>query len=52
MVNKDFESKKEIYQQSKIPLTQDLTSYGSWGVEAIEERQEKLADVAVEIWRN
>lgn len=50
-VNKDFESKKKIYRQSEIPLTQDLITYDSWGIRVIEERQKRLADVAVEIWR-
>ena len=49
-VNKDFESKKEIYLKSEISMTIDLIAYETWGVEAIEERQEILADVALEIW--
>lgn len=49
-VNKDFESKKAIYRLSEIPMTQDLIAYGGWGLEAIEERQEWLANVPVKIW--
>ena len=51
VVNKDFESKKEIYQQSEIPMTQVLVVYDGWGVEAIEERQERFADVGLDIWK-
>lgn len=49
-VNKDFESKKEIYQLSEIPMTEDLVAYREWGAEAIEERQKRFADAALEIW--
>jgi len=50
-VNKDFESKKEIYQKSEIPMTLDLINYREWTVEDIERRQEGLAKDALEVWK-
>ena len=50
-VNKDFESKKEIYQESEIPMTQELTEYQTWTVDDIEERQKELANLALWIWK-
>lgn len=50
-VNKDFESKQEVYELSEIPMTQNLITYHSWTCEDIERRQRKLADLSLEIWK-
>lgn len=50
-VNKGFESKKNVYCMSEISMTHDLTFYDSWSIKEIEKRLEKLADVALEIWK-
>lgn len=50
-VNKDFESKKKVYEESEIPMTQELTDYQTWIIEDIEKRQKKLAEVALGIWK-
>jgi len=50
-VNKDFSTKKEIYQQSEIPMTQALTDYKSWTIRDIDKRQKELANISVEIWK-
>ena len=49
-VNKDFNRKKDIYDMSEIPMTNSLTNYNCWSIEEIEKRQEKLANVALEVW--
>lgn len=49
--NLPFANKVEIYQQSKIALARELANQESWGLEQIDERQEKLAAIAEGIWR-
>lgn len=49
--NASFEKKKVAFVQSGIQITKDLASYQDWGVAQINQRQEKLAAMAVEIWR-
>lgn len=47
-----FFDKKMIYQKSHYELPKKLLSYNEWTAEKIEERQKKLAEYAVEIWRS
>ena len=48
--NKSFDIKKQYYRQSEIKLTQELYGIDKWTPESIKKRQEKLADIAVEVW--
>ncbi|NEU56272.1 DUF262 domain-containing protein [Halorussus sp. MSC15.2] len=45
-----FEQKKREYETSDFEMTRKLCSYEDWSVDLIEERSEKLAEVAAEIW--
>ena len=49
--NKPFELKKEIYTKSFIEPNRDLGNYGEWNSEEIEDRQKKLAELAIKIWK-
>lgn len=48
--NASFSVKKSVYQNSSFQLTSDIAEYDKWDVIHIEERQEKLADLAVGAW--
>jgi hypothetical protein len=55
-VNKDigtssFDEKKIVYGKSNIILTDQLAKLPSWGRQAIEHRQARMAKLAVSIWR-
>jgi len=49
--NLPFASKVEIYQQSKIALAHELGTEECWGLEQIDERQQRLAVIAEGIWQ-
>ena len=50
--NKDFSTKKnEYYKDSRLKITRDLMEYDEWDFQSITERQEKLYEIAKEIWR-
>lgn len=48
--NNPFESKKEIYKESDIKLTQELIDYNSFGFDDVAARSKKLAEMSTEIW--
>ena len=48
--NKSFEDKKKIYETSNINLNRQISKYEKWGKEEIEDRAEKLANYAIQIW--
>lgn len=48
--NKEFDKKKKIYKESQIKITHDLITLKEWSTLTIEERQERFADIALEIW--
>jgi hypothetical protein len=48
--NKAFGDKKPILQQSTFVLTSQIADYGDWGLNEINDRQNKLADLAVKTW--
>jgi Protein of unknown function (DUF1524) len=50
--NSDFEMKRGQYAQSSIELTKEIASYTKWGVDEINDRQNKMAKLAVKTWRN
>lgn len=49
--NKGFMEKKNIYSQSTLILTGDLQNYSGWDRQAVDQRQTKLAKLAVALWR-
>lgn len=49
---KSFQEKKEIYKSSKIDLNKYFEPIESWNEEEILKRADKLADMAMEIWKN
>jgi hypothetical protein len=48
--NKAFHDKKAYYEQSQVELTRRLTTYSTWGIDQIDERQEELAELADLVW--
>lgn len=49
--NKTFAQKKETYQADLNPITNSLSGFDIWNEEAIDTRQQSLAERAEEIWR-
>lgn len=50
--NRDFKTKKKEYgKESRIKLTQELADYDEFTKEDIQERQKRLAKLALEIWK-
>lgn len=49
--NQSFEEKKKRYKDSIIYPNQELTTYTQWTALEIEDRQKKLAKLALEIWK-
>lgn len=49
--NKPFADKKETYKTSLIKPNSEIADYSSWGVNEIKERQKKLAQDALKIWK-
>ena len=49
--NQSFEEKKKRYKDSIIYPNQELTTYTKWTSLEIEDRQKKLAKLALEIWK-
>lgn len=49
--NQSFEEKKKRYKNSMIYPNQELTTYTKWTALEIEDRQKKLAKLALEIWK-
>ncbi|RZD16698.1 MAG: DUF262 domain-containing protein [Candidatus Acididesulfobacter guangdongensis] len=48
--NNDFQSKKNIYKDSRIAITKDLCNFNSWSPQDIDNRQQIFADTAANIW--
>ncbi len=49
--NKSFEQKKEVYEKSQFNITTALGDYENWDFEKIRFRQQKLANIAVTVWK-
>ena len=49
--NRPFAERIDGYRSSPLLLTQDVATATEWGPVEVEERQEKLAELAVEAWR-
>lgn len=48
--NSDFETKKMIYNKSKIEPNRAVCNYDIWNKESINQRQKQLAKYALKIW--
>jgi hypothetical protein len=48
--NAEFSSKKPIYAKSNLKLTSGVADYSKWDAKSIQERQKKLAELAVNTW--
>jgi hypothetical protein len=48
--NLPFSDKKKAFAKSKIALTKEIASAVSWDPKAIDDRQERLAKLAVQAW--
>jgi hypothetical protein len=48
---KPFDAKKRSFATSQYRLTQDIAHYDDWNKGAIAERQRKLANLALAVWR-
>ena len=48
--NADFSAKREHYSASDIAITRDLAGYVAWNTDAINARQDSLAEHALPIW--
>lgn len=48
--NKPFKEKKKQYKNSVIALNKELDNFTEWNKSTIEERQERLAELAMMIW--
>jgi hypothetical protein len=48
--NSAFSLKKEVFKTSEYVITKDLGQFSSFGVLEINQRQEKMAEVALKIW--
>lgn len=49
--NKPFDEKKILYKDSKIEPNKQICEYTEWDSDQIEDRQRKLAEYAIEIWK-
>ena len=45
-----FAVKRPILKDSTYILTSEVSKYGTWGIKDINERQKKLAELAVKTW--
>jgi hypothetical protein len=48
--NDKFSEKKEIYKQSTFLLTSQIAELDNWDADAIDNRQKKIAELAVKTW--
>lgn len=51
MSNKSFDEKKEVYKDSKFYYTTRITQYDKWQIGEINDRSQKLANEARNIWK-
>jgi uncharacterized protein with ParB-like and HNH nuclease domain len=48
--NKPFDEKKSIYLDSNVSLNKYFQDITIWNAQAIKERAQKLADIAIQVW--
>jgi uncharacterized protein with ParB-like and HNH nuclease domain len=49
--NQFFDKKKEMYKKSQIPLTNELNNYNKFSSNEIKERQQKMSEIAENLWK-
>jgi hypothetical protein len=47
---KGFSIKKKVYKASRLPITSQIDRYKNWSPEAVQDRQNWLADLAARVW--
>jgi hypothetical protein len=45
-----FDQKKEYYRESDFGMTRSLCEYEKWTIKKIAERNQRLAEIARQIW--
>ncbi len=50
VTNDQFSSKKPVYAKSNLKLTAEVAGYSKWDAKSIQDRQKKLAQMAVNTW--
>ncbi|WP_333220965.1 MULTISPECIES: HNH endonuclease family protein [unclassified Microcoleus] len=48
--NKPFDEKKSLYLESNVSLNKYFQQITIWNAQAIKERAQKLADIAIQVW--
>ncbi|GAB4451840.1 MAG: DUF262 domain-containing protein [Bacteroidia bacterium] len=48
--NSKFSNKKKKYQESELWITNSLANYDEWNIDAINKRQNELAELAINTW--
>jgi Protein of unknown function (DUF1524) len=48
--NNTFAEKKPVYADSPLEITKMLATYDEWRPSQIDDRQSKLAELAVRVW--
>ena len=48
--NSSFQQKKEVFRTSAFLLTSEVADYEGWGPDEIEDRQKRLAQLAIQTW--
>ena len=49
--NESFERKQEVFAQSDLLTTREITQFEEWNRIAVERRQSAMAKLAVALWR-
>jgi len=49
--NTSFDNKKIIYDSSVFKMTQEIAGYEEWSPVTLQKRQERLAQLASQVWR-
>ncbi len=49
--NADFKTKKEIYSESQIAITKEITSFDQWDPAAVKKRALNLVKIVEQVWR-
>ncbi|MDD3725832.1 MAG: DUF262 domain-containing HNH endonuclease family protein [Candidatus Ratteibacteria bacterium] len=52
IANKFFDKKREMYRKSELPLNDFLQGCKKFGIDEIKERQQQMAEIAEELWKN
>lgn len=51
IANKFFDKKKEMYNQSHLPLNNSLKQYKKFGIDEVEKREHEMAEIAEGLWK-